>query len=130
MRVERRFGADVLAVRGISEQLVQVFVNLFTNASQAAPPQDGCVVVTTSLDVGDRRVRVVVEDNGTGIAPEHVEQVFLPFFTTKGDRHGTGLGLSIVRSIVEGHEGEIRVESEAGRGTRFVIDLPAWQRPA
>ncbi|HEY6460415.1 MAG TPA: ATP-binding protein [Polyangiaceae bacterium] len=129
VRVERRFGADVLAVRGISEQLVQVFVNLFTNASQAAPSEDGCVVVTTSLDAGERRVRVLVEDNGTGIAPEHVDQVFLPFFTTKGDRHGTGLGLSIVRSIVESHEGEIRVESEAGRGTRFVIDLPAWQRP-
>jgi signal transduction histidine kinase len=128
MRVERRYGADVLTVRAVSEQLVQVFVNLLTNASQAAPASDGWVVVTTSLDAAARRVHVVVEDNGSGIEPEHLSQVFVPFFTTKGDRHGTGLGLSIVRSIVDGHEGEIRVESERGRGTRFMLELPAWQR--
>jgi two-component system, NtrC family, sensor kinase len=128
MRVEKRYGADVLAVRGVSEQLVQIFVNLLTNASQAADPAGGTVVVTTSLDVGERRVTVEVEDNGSGIAPEHLADVFAPFFTTKGDHHGTGLGLSIVKSIVQSHEGEIRVVCEPGRGARFVLELPAWQR--
>jgi signal transduction histidine kinase len=126
--VERRYGGDVLAVRGVSEHLVQVFVNLLTNASQAAAPGGGHVIVTTSLDPATRRVRVVVEDDGTGIAAEHLGQVFLPFFTTKGDRQGTGLGLSIVKSIVESHDGSIAVESDPGKSTRFVLELPAWQR--
>jgi signal transduction histidine kinase len=128
MRVEKRYGADVLAVRGVGEQLVQVFVNLLTNASQAAAASDALVVVTTSLDVAERRVTVQVEDNGAGIKPEHAGEVFAPFFTTKGDRHGTGLGLSIVKSIVESHEGDIRVVCEPGHGACFVLDLPAWQR--
>jgi two-component system, NtrC family, sensor kinase len=126
--VERRYASDVLAVRGVGEQLVQVFVNLLTNASQAAGPSGGRVVVTTSLDSAARRVRIEVEDNGSGIAPEHLADVFAPFFTTKGDHHGTGLGLSIVKSIVEAHEGDIQVLCEPGEGACFMLDLPAWQR--
>ena len=126
--VDKRYGADVLTVRGVSEQLVQVFVNLLTNASQAAPAEGGQVVVTTQVDAASRRVRVVVEDNGSGIAREHLTQVFVPFFTTKGDRHGTGLGLSIVKNILEAHDGEIHAESDAGRGARFVLELPIWSR--
>jgi signal transduction histidine kinase len=112
----------------VSEQLVQVFVNLLTNACQAAPPSEGRVVVSTSLEPGGQRVRIHVQDNGSGIAPEHLAEVFAPFFTTRGDRHGTGLGLSIVKSIVEGHEGDIHVECEAGGGACFVLALPTWQR--
>ena len=128
MRVEKRYGADVLAVRGVGEQLVQVFVNLLTNASQAAASTGALVIVTTSLDVAERRVTIQVEDNGSGIKPEHAAEVFAPFFTTKGDHHGTGLGLSIVKSIVESHEGDIRVVCQPGHGACFVLDLPAWQR--
>jgi two-component system, NtrC family, sensor kinase len=128
MCVEKRYAPDVLAVRGVGEQLVQVFVNLLTNASQAAGPSGGRVVVTTLLDTAARRVRIEVQDNGSGIAPEHVAEVFAPFFTTKGDHHGTGLGLSIVKSIVEAHEGAIRVVCEPGGGACFMLDLPVWQR--
>jgi two-component system NtrC family sensor kinase len=130
VRVERRYGADVATVRGVGEQLVQVFVNLLTNASHAAPEREGRVVVTTALaDLATgRRVIVIVDDNGSGIAPEHLPHVFVPFFTTKRETHGTGLGLSIVKSILESHNGAIRVESEPGRGTRFVIDLPTGGR--
>jgi two-component system NtrC family sensor kinase len=128
VQVERRYGADVLTVRGVGEQLVQVFVNLLTNACHAAPPRGGRVVLSTALEGAARRVVIVVEDNGTGIAPEHLPHIFVPFFTTKGAEHGTGLGLSIVKSIVESHDGAIRAESDPGRGTRFVIELPAWQR--
>jgi two-component system, NtrC family, sensor kinase len=128
MKIERRYGPDVLMVRGVSEQLVQVFVNLLTNASQAAPSGGGSVALSTSVDAPARRVRVEVRDNGAGIPPENLSQVFVPFFTTKGDRHGTGLGLSIVRSIVLSHDGDIRVESEPGLGAVFVLELPAWQR--
>ncbi len=127
MRVERTYGPDVLTVRAVSEQLVQVFVNLITNACQAAPASEGRLVVATSCATDDRGVRsvvVMIEDNGTGIASEHVAHVFAPFFTTKGDKNGTGLGLSIVKSIVEGHGGAIRVESQLGLGTRFILELP------
>jgi signal transduction histidine kinase len=127
--VERRFAADVLAVRGAGERLVQVFVNLLTNACQAAPVGGGQVTVTTAYEAGPkRRVVVVIEDNGAGIAPEHIPHVFLPFFTTRGEKNGTGLGLSIVKSIVESHDGEIGVESQLGRGTKFIVMLPVKQR--
>jgi len=122
--VERKYDARVLTIRGVSEQLVQVFVNLLTNAVQAAPRQGGCVRVTTTIDDVARRILIVVEDNGCGIAPEHLPHVFAPFFTTKSERDGTGLGLSIVKSIVENHGGAIDVESHLGQGTRFVIALP------
>jgi two-component system NtrC family sensor kinase len=126
--VERRYAVEVLVVNGAGEQLVQVFVNLLTNASQAAPARDGRVIVTTGLvsaEGGARRVQVVVEDNGSGIAAEHLPLVFVPFFTTRRDAQGTGLGLSIVKNVLESHGGEIRVESDPGRRTRFVIELPA-----
>jgi len=127
--VERRFASDVLGVSGASERLVQVFVNLLTNACQAAPAADGRVVVITAHEAGPkRRVVIVIEDNGGGIAPEHLAHVFLPFFTTRGEKNGTGLGLSIVKSIVENHGGEIRVESQLGRGTRFIVVLPVLHK--
>ena len=126
VRVERRYGSGVLTVHAVSEQLVQVFVNLLTNASHAAPADGGRVVVTTALvpKDGAEHASIVVEDNGSGIAPEHLPQVFVPFFTTKRNTQGTGLGLSIVKSILESHDGAIHVDSERGRGTRFVIRLP------
>jgi signal transduction histidine kinase len=125
VRVERRYADDVRTVVGVTEQLVQVFVNLLTNACQAAPEQGGTVTIITRLDpASSRAVLIEVQDSGTGIASEHLPHVFAPFFTTKGDKQGTGLGLSIVRSIVEGHGGTIRVESPAGSGARFVLELP------
>jgi signal transduction histidine kinase len=126
VRVERRYSREPLTVRGVSEQLVQVFVNLLTNACQAAPSAGGEVALTTAVQAGEsnRKVVVAVTDNGAGIAPEHLGSVFVPFFTTKRDRNGTGLGLSIVKNIVENHDGEIRVVSQPGRGTEFVIEFP------
>jgi two-component system NtrC family sensor kinase len=125
VRVERQYGSDVRTVTGVTEQLVQVFINLLTNACQAASDLDARVVVSTRCDPSSiRPILVVVEDNGSGIAPEHLPHVFAPFFTTKTDKQGTGLGLSIVRSLIEGHGGTIRVESQPGRGARFVVELP------
>ncbi len=121
--LERKFGDGILPVRGRPEQLAQVFVNLFTNACHAMPQQGGKLSVTTELTADETRVRIVVADNGHGIEPENLARVFLPFFTTKDEKHGTGLGLAIVKRIVEAHDGVVEVESD-DRGTRFSILLP------
>jgi|HubBroStandDraft_1064217.scaffolds.fasta_scaffold01277_7 two-component system, NtrC family, sensor kinase len=125
--VERQYLDEDPMVRATSEQIVQVFVNLLTNACQAAPRAGGRIVLTTTRAEGGARGRiaVAVEDNGSGIAPENLPHVFAPFFTTKRSTHGIGLGLSITKNIVEDHGGTIRVESLFGHGTRFLIDLPA-----
>ncbi len=121
--VERVFGDGVLPVRGRPEQLAQVFVNLFTNACHAMPETGGRVTITTELSTDEALVRAIVGDNGHGITHENLHRVFLPFFTTKDERHGTGLGLAIVKRIVEAHDGRVEVESGPD-GTRFVISLP------
>jgi len=118
--VEREYGEipRLLAVRG---NLVQVFVNLITNACHAMQP-GGAVRLSTRVDGND--VLVAVADTGTGIKAEHLEKIFEPFFTTKPDGKGTGLGLSIVQGIVEKHGGTLKVESMVGVGTKFSIRLP------
>lgn len=121
--VERAFGDGVLPVRGRPEQLAQVFVNLFTNACHAMPQKGGRLQITTELTTNEGDVRIVVSDNGHGIDDSHRDRVFLPFFTTKDEKHGTGLGLAIVKRIVDSHDGRVEVESDGG-GTRFVIHLP------
>lgn len=101
------------------DQLRQVFWNLFLNAVQAMGEQ-GELRVETRLR--GERAEIVVQDTGPGIAPSLLPRIFEPFFTTRAA--GTGLGLSIVRRIIEDHRGEIRVDSELGVGTCFVLRLP------
>jgi signal transduction histidine kinase len=127
VRVERRYAVEAFRVSGIGEQLVQVFVNLLTNACQAVRHPGGRVVISTERERGETADRIVVgvADDGSGISSEHLPHVFVPFFTTKRDRNGTGLGLSIVKSIIESHDGDVRVQSRVGAGTQFVIELPA-----
>lgn len=121
--VERAFG-EVPAVRGIPDQLTQIFVNLFTNAAHAMREHGGRLTIQTTVVPGQSKVRVGVEDEGHGIAPEHLEKIFEPYFTTKPEGMGTGLGLSIVRSIVTAHGGEIRAYARTNQGAVFEVDLP------
>jgi signal transduction histidine kinase len=102
-----------------SDQFHQVVLNLLLNALQATEGQ-GKVAVTVKSR-GEFAV-VEVADEGRGIAPEHLPNIFRPFYTTKGD--GTGLGLSLARRIVEDHHGTIDVTSVAGQGTTFSVMLP------
>lgn len=102
--------------------LRQVVLNLITNAVQAMP-EGGELQLRTRLRI-DGRVQLDVSDTGVGIPPEHLSDIFNPFFTTKEPGQGTGLGLSVVHSVVRRYGGEIRVESEVGRGTTFTIELP------
>jgi two-component system, NtrC family, sensor kinase len=123
-KVERMFADALPPVRGMPEQLAQVFVNLFTNACHAMPGTGGRLAISSSL-APDGRIVVGVEDNGHGIASEHYTAIFTPFFTTKGDGRGTGLGLSIVRNIMDNHGAEIRAERGSDGGARFVLMFPS-----
>ena len=108
-------------VTGYAHKLVQVFVNLLTNATDAS--QSGQTIsVTSELRAG--QVLISVSDHGKGIAEEHLARVFEPFFTTKTVGEGTGLGLSLAYNIVQEHGGSISVSSKPGRGCRFEILLP------
>ena len=102
-------------------RLMQVFVNLLTNACDASQPGDN-VTVQARLSNGNGIIEVI--DTGEGMAQDLLDQVFEPFVTTKGPRHGTGLGLSVVYRIVQDHGGQISIHSQPGEGTRVTLTLP------
>ncbi|HVR18129.1 MAG TPA: ATP-binding protein [Polyangiaceae bacterium] len=123
IRVEHAVADDLPPIRGVSGSLIQVFVNLFTNAAHAMT-DGGRLRIRARLEPIARAVLVDVEDEGLGIDPENVSLIFEPFFTTKTEGRGTGLGLSIVRGIVDTHGGTIAVRSAPGQGTIFTLTLP------
>ncbi|CAA0087013.1 Signal transduction histidine-protein kinase AtoS [Zhongshania aliphaticivorans] len=120
VKVTRAF-AELPQISCAPSQLNQVFLNLITNAAQAMDGE-GQIVIRTSLI--DDEVEVAISDTGSGMDEETQAHIFEPFFTTKPIGKGTGLGLSIVFRIIEDHGGSIRVESEIGKGTEFIIRLP------
>lgn len=133
IRVEFEIPQGLPVIHADPDLLQQVFLNLYSNALHALR-DGGLIRIGAKInDEGDgrpssenspRRLRIVFEDNGAGIAREHLDRVFDPFFTTKDIGEGTGLGLSVIYGIIKDHGGEIRVESDYGQFTRFVIDLP------
>ncbi len=108
-----------MPVAADAELLHRALSNLVLNAIDAMP-QGGALTLRTR-DNGDK-ILIEVADTGTGLTPDQCERIFTPYYTSKP--HGTGLGLAIVQSIISDHNGRIRVRSEAGRGTNFVIELP------
>ena len=121
VKVTREFG-EIPAITCAPSQINQVFLNLITNAAQALAPANGEITLTTRAQA--EGVVVEVADNGKGIPPDVLPKIFDPFFTTKEAGKGTGLGLSISHKIVEQHGGRIKVDSQAGKGTRFTLWLP------
>jgi signal transduction histidine kinase len=123
----RHPGGNRLLVRGVANELKQVFLNLLLNAL-AAVPEGGSIKCDCSAwepghDGGTEKwVQVSIEDSGAGILPEHMDRVFDPFFTTKRD--GTGLGLAVCHSVIQRHEGEIDLQSTHGKGTIAAVRLP------
>ncbi|HET8725051.1 MAG TPA: ATP-binding protein [Anaeromyxobacteraceae bacterium] len=114
--------APAPTISGQRAGLLQVFVNLVTNAAHALPPEGG--TVTLGLSAQGEEVVARVQDDGRGMTPEVRSRVFEPFFSTKEGGRGVGLGLSIVQGIVARHGGTIEVESEPGKGTTFTVRLP------
>jgi PAS domain S-box-containing protein len=109
-------------VLGVRSSLVQVFVNLVTNAAQALKPGGGRIRLGVTATGG--RVVATVEDDGVGMSEEVRTRIFEPFFTTKQGGRGAGLGLSIVQGIVARHGGAIDVRSAPGQGTTVTVTLP------
>ncbi len=108
------------------DQLRQVFINLFSNAMYAMP-NGGDLDVATRLSSG--KLYVTVLDTGTGIKPKHIEKIFDSFFTTKTESvQGVGLGLSVCYGFIKDHDGDIFVESEYGKWTKFTIILPLMRK--
>ena len=119
--VVTEFG-DVPVVVCVVSQIHQVIVNLLTNAAQAIGEARGTITVRTGMEGDD--VWFEVSDTGSGIAPEVLERLFEPFFTTRPAGQGAGLGLPLSNGIVQRHRGRIEVESEVGRGSVFRVYLP------
>ena len=125
LRIEREL-QPVPPILADEHGLGQVFLNLLINALHAVEkgPAEPRIRVVMGPHA-DGRVRVEVQDNGCGIAPEHMGRIFEPFFTTKPPGVGTGLGLFICHGIITGFGGELSVESQPGKGTTFRVLLPA-----
>ncbi|MCE5333886.1 MAG: PAS domain-containing protein, partial [Desulfobacteraceae bacterium] len=140
IEIELAIPQELPGIKCRSQQIQQVLMNLMTNARDALndrypgySPEKKLRLVSEVISKGDRQyIRTTVEDFGNGIPPEIRDRIFDPFFTTKPKEAGTGLGLSISYGIVKDHGGELSVESEPGRYTRFHMDLPVdngWSLP-
>jgi len=142
IRIISEAPAGLWRVTGDPTQLHQVLLNLAVNARDAMPT-GGVLSILATNHVCDEAsvighheakpgkfVRIAVDDTGQGIAPDIRDRVFEPFFTTKEVGKGTGLGLATVYAIVKNHGGFVTVSSNLGRGTTFLIHLPAEDRPA
>lgn len=121
--IQRHYDRRLPPLRCFPGLLNQVFMNMIVNASHALEHQHPAVIHihTTATEAGE--LRISIADNGKGIAPEHLEKLFDPGFTTKGRGVGTGLGLALCYKIIEKHQGRIEVESQLGEGASFHIFL-------
>lgn len=108
-----------------SDQIHQVLLNLMLNSIQAI---EGAGTIEIGVGLQEAFATISVTDSGRGISPEHLPNIFRPFYTTKGN--GTGLGLSLAKRIVEEHHGRIDVTSTLGEGSRFLVYLPMRMRSA
>ena len=128
VRITPDLSAKVPPIWGDELQLQQVLLNIVNNAAQAVSGWRGSgeirIWTRPATSNGRSMARIIIEDNGPGVAPEHKRRVFDPFFTTKPTGEGTGLGMSIALRIISNHDGFIQLDSELGHGARFTIELP------
>ena len=121
--------AEDIEIIGNENQLVQVFVNFIHNAAQAVTDEAATtdspeILLSARKDAGDDTVVIRIRDNGCGIPPEDLENIFEPFFTKREIGEGMGLGLSICHRIIEGHQARAEVESKLGEFTEFILRFP------
>ncbi|MDM8522267.1 ATP-binding protein [Desulfococcaceae bacterium HSG8] len=114
---------DIPGIKCFPRKISQVFMNILMNAAQSIE-ESGTIRIATRYMEDDERVEISISDTGRGIPREIISKIFDPFFTTKPEGQGTGLGLSLSFDIVRAHSGEIRIETEEGKGSTFIIMLP------
>ena len=112
---------DMMPVRMDRIYLSRIFTNMITNAKQAVSEQRKSII-NIDAELFNKKIIIVIEDNGIGIPKDKLEQIFEPNFTTKNS--GMGLGLTMVKKMIEEYKGDISVKSEEGKGTKFTIILP------
>jgi PAS domain S-box-containing protein len=115
---------DLPVIRGNFQRIEQVIINLLTNACQATEDPSKPVIVNVQYRKKSNDIVTTVSDKGKGISPLDKERIFDPFFTTKRDDGGTGLGLAVSYSIVKDHGGDLKLESQEGKGTTATLILP------
>jgi signal transduction histidine kinase len=126
INISKKYDEFIPNISADQRQLEQVFMNILNNAVDAVNSR-GEIIISISLSKAGNNIEgltVEVEDNGSGISKENLDRIFNPFFSTKLNSNGTGLGLSIVKAIISRHKGNISVQSDAGKGTSFIIFLP------
>ncbi len=122
IEIKKALDQDLPRIESDHGQLQQVFLNLLNNALDAMPQEGGWILIQ-SWQADPGKISVAIEDNGCGMSLEVQKRIFEPFFTTRGSA-GTGLGLSITYGLVQRLGGEIELQSEEGKGTRFIVNLP------
>ena len=122
--IEKHYDPNLPTIQGNFSNLGQVLINIVNNALQALPDGRGKISLSTACRQDTESIVVECRDDGIGIPPEIMKDIFKPFFTTKEVGKGTGLGLYVSYEIIKKHAGEIRVSSERGMGTTFTIVLP------
>ena len=123
-RFEAEYTEPLPLVQGNSQRIEQILVNLLLNACQALTDQNRGIFLRTFIDHATNSIGVLVRDEGCGIAPEHLDRLTDPFFTTKRESGGTGLGLSVSAGIVKEHGGSLQFSSPPGQGTTVTLLLP------
>ncbi len=121
------YAANLPGIKGNTQHIEQVAINLIINACEALPDNEHSVQVSTEYDHKTDSVVVKVRDQGEGMFPEVLERIGDPFFTTKRDGGGTGLGLAISTRIINDHGGKIEFDSAPGEGTTVTVTFPASQ---
>lgn len=119
IKVVKKYSTDICDIDVDAEKVKIAFLNLIVNAVEAM--EQGKGVLTVSTAAKDNKCIVEIADNGSGISPDHLDRLFEPYFTSK--EKGTGLGLTNTQNIILSHKGSIRVKSESGKGTTFIVSF-------
>ena len=131
LTLQMHITSDLPCIEADQERVAQILRNLVSNAIRYTPSQGEIHLTASRSEAG---FTISVRDTGVGIAPEHLPSLFERFYRADSSRAratgGTGLGLAIVKQVVQAHGGQITVESQPGKGTRFTFTLPAHQAPS
>jgi len=130
VKIEKELQGNLPVVEGSANQLQQVLMNFAINSQQAMEKAGGGTFKVATRNAGSDTVEILVSDTGPGIPKDIQDKIFEPFFTTKRAGEGTGLGLAVTYGIIKEHGGDIVIDSDEGKGTTFIVSLPAFKQPA